>query len=57
MKSISASLVVLSGAVLVIAGVARSDAPGDFNDIAMMLGAGTLFIGLMAWGMTLFKKD
>jgi hypothetical protein len=57
MKSISASLVVLSGSLIVVASIFRSDAPGDNKDIGMLLGIATLVVGLIVWGMTVFRKD
>jgi len=57
MKSISESLVVLSGALIVVASVFQSEARGDNKDIGMYLGVATVMVGLIVWGMTVFRKD
>lgn len=54
---ISATLVVLSGAFMVVAGVFQSEARGDNKDMGMYLGIATVMVGLVVWCMTVFRKD
>jgi hypothetical protein len=54
MKSISASLVVLSGALILIAGGLNT---GDFRDITLLLGPSVVLFGLVGWYVTVFKMD
>ncbi len=54
MKSISASLVLLSGALMLMA---ASLSQGDLRDVTSMLGFIVVLVGLIVWVVTVFKKD
>jgi hypothetical protein len=55
MKSISASLVILSGALILLASTVGNGLV--LKDITFFIGCGTMLIGLIAWCVTLFRKD
>jgi hypothetical protein len=57
MKSISASIVVLSGALLLIASGAAIGGFRGMSDIQAAAGIGTLIIGLFVWRKTVFTND
>jgi hypothetical protein len=54
MKSISASLVVFSGAIVLMAGSFRTD---DFGDLTLLLGGTVVLVGLVGWLVTVFKMN